>query len=443
MAECKCEAKAGFESINYKRRIGDNTKLMSARERRHDDHLKSRMWLRTPLLLNSDPTVPVSYPAAGLCCQPSKQISMPMSITRTLASVKIVIVSQFGSISIGQGGQPKQRMVLEGSSTLVNKKLKKLVYKNKMYDSIAYFDTVTLWLQGFATVQFQIKIEKEKLEVLQATDDTTAPGEVNELVTIVVKTFIRYPCLIRLVQSIRANYPFITIIIADDSPDDQVPRDNDEFNSVRHDKHVKYIKLPERAGWNAGRAVLLSQVTTEYFVSCDDDFEFGKKTNLVKMLEIIKRTGFDIVGGGVGQPKLSEWANDGRWSIEKGKSGDCVSRRSGFYGSLKSYPDCHVVDVISNFFIGRTLTAGSIRFDPLFTQIAHREYFLDATGQLRIAVCPSNWVKHDNGVGCNGRQEDYQNVRKPPGNELIVLKNKINELWYQRNYLKCFVDHNI
>ena len=132
--------------------------------------------------------------------------------------------------------------------------------------------------------------------------------------------------------------------------------------------------------------MLLSQVTTEYFVSCDDDFEFGKMTNLVKMLEIIKRTGFDIVGGGVGQPKLSEWANDARWSIEKGKSGHCVSRRSGFYGSLKSYPDCHVVDVISNFFIGRTLTAGSIRFDPLFTQIAHREYFLDATGQLRIAV---------------------------------------------------------
>jgi len=36
--------------------------------------------------------------------------------------------------------------------------------------------------------------------------------------------------------------------------------------------------------------------------------------------------------------------------------------------------------------MARTLTAGTIRHDGLFKQIAHREYFLDAIGKLRIAV---------------------------------------------------------
>ena len=162
--------------------------------------------------------------------------------------------------------------------------------------------------------------------------------------------------------------------------------ENTYFNKIRNDQHVKYIKLPERAGWNAGRAVLLSQVTTEYFVSCDDDFKFNKNTDLAKMLEVIARTGFDIIGGGINQSKLTKWGSVGRFRIERGHSGHCVSRRPGFYGALGSYPDCQVGDIIQNFFIGRTLTAGSIRFDPLFTQIAHQEYFLDGTGQLRIAV---------------------------------------------------------
>ena len=166
-----------------------------------------------------------------------------------------------------------------------------------------------------------------------------------------------------------------------------MPSDNDEFNAIRDDdKHVKYFKLPEQTGWNAGRAVLVSQVTTEYFITCDDDFLFNKHTQVERFLDIIGKTGFDIIGGGVGRRTLNEWRKIARYDIQRGGSGHCVSRRDGFYGTLTNYPDCHVGDVIANFFIARTLTAGSIRFDPLFTQMAHREYFLDGTGQLRIAV---------------------------------------------------------
>ena len=53
---------------------------------------------------------------------------------------------------------------------------------------------------------------------------------------------------------------------------------------------------------------------------------------------------------------------------------------------LPGFKNCHAADIVQNFFIARTLTAGTIRFDGLFKQIAHREYFLDAIGKLRIAI---------------------------------------------------------
>ena len=47
---------------------------------------------------------------------------------------------------------------------------------------------------------------------------------------------------------------------------------------IQKDENIRYFKLPEDNGWNSGRAVLISQVQTEYFVTCDDDFVFKDTT---------------------------------------------------------------------------------------------------------------------------------------------------------------------
>ena len=49
---------------------------------------------------------------------------------------------------------------------------------------------------------------------------------------------------------------------------------------IQKDKNIRYFKLPEDNGWNSGRAVLISQVQTEYFVTCDDDFVFNSATRI-------------------------------------------------------------------------------------------------------------------------------------------------------------------
>ena len=60
--------------------------------------------------------------------------------------------------------------------------------------------------------------------------------------------------------------------------------------------------------------------------------------------------------------------------------------KSPLIRALPGYEKCQASDIILNFFIARTLTAGTIRMDGLFKQIAHREYFIDGIGKLRIAV---------------------------------------------------------
>ena len=36
-----------------------------------------------------------------------------------------------------------------------------------MFDSLSYYDTVTVWIQGFETVKIQVEVAREKLEILQ------------------------------------------------------------------------------------------------------------------------------------------------------------------------------------------------------------------------------------------------------------------------------------
>jgi len=63
-------------------------------------------------------------------------------------------------------------------------------------------------------------------------------------------------------------------------------RESEIVNELEKDKNIRYFKMPENNGWNSGRALLISQVQTEYFVSCDDDFYFHDKFNLETMLGI-------------------------------------------------------------------------------------------------------------------------------------------------------------
>ena len=140
-------------------------------------------------------------------------------------------MSKFGSFGLVDA-EYQRILVLHGNTHELNEKLANIWYKNLMFDTRAYKDLVTLWIKGFPTLHFEIEVKREQLELLQvrfhpfyhcyfiikARDTSLASGKVNEKISIIIKTYRRHNCLDRLVDSIRKYYPYISIIIADDSP---------------------------------------------------------------------------------------------------------------------------------------------------------------------------------------------------------------------------------
>ena len=73
--------------------------------------------------------------------------------------------------------------------------------------------------------------------------------------------------------------------------------------------------------------------------------------------------------------------------ISYDKNGYCFDRKGGRKIPLNGFEnDCHVADIVANFYLARTAKAGSVRMDPMFDQKGHREWFIDSIGKLRIAM---------------------------------------------------------
>ena len=99
---------------------------------------------------------------------------------------------------------------------------------------------------------------------------------------------MRYKCLKKLLESISKYYSSVAVIIADDTPPELY-----EQISIKEFPNVKQFKIPAESGFFAGRALAISQVLTEYFITVDDDFIMTENTRLEDLLEIIDESGYD------------------------------------------------------------------------------------------------------------------------------------------------------
>lgn len=112
-------------------------------------------------------------------------------------------------------------------------------------------------------------------------------------ITIAIKTFNRRKALIRLLKSIVYYYPDVQIIVVDDSR-----KNNEQYINKRIDsKNIKYIHTEYDIGLSSGRNILLNNITTKYFVLCDDDFIFDKRTNLILAKQMLETNHLDLLGG--------------------------------------------------------------------------------------------------------------------------------------------------
>ena len=164
-------------------------------------------------------------------------------------------------------------------------------------------------------------------------------------------------------------------------------------------------------------------VETEYFYWLDDDFDVQHPDVFSELFRIIEASGFDIVGGVTQQPGINEWLSYGSFNLDFSNDGVCFNEFQGQYGFLPGFEKegCVVQDLAANFFIGRTLAASTIRFDPQFKRTGHTQWFLDAYTTLRIAVCPNIVIINDNQccVDNDIKCETYKRTK----NRLIIVYN--------------------
>lgn len=112
-------------------------------------------------------------------------------------------------------------------------------------------------------------------------------------VSILIKTLEREAHLVQLLESIQQFGFQGPIFIADDS---FVPY-GDRIIQFFPKLNLTYLKLPYDSGTAIGRNRMLELVDTTYFLLCDDDFVFDRRTRIPIMKRLMIKNDLDILGG--------------------------------------------------------------------------------------------------------------------------------------------------
>ncbi|KAL2100570.1 hypothetical protein ACEWY4_002331 [Coilia grayii] len=375
-------------------------------------------------MLISPPNSPLQYPSHGFTVHPLKKTLVPgvsVYCRSFLDNTLFVSLHAFHGMLTVEKVAPGQDVHRQNQSSLsivatnltaLNDLLAQVTYSSAVY-LLKTEDLVHFTFEDHEAI-FPVTIERPSIPVLYDLG-----ADINSQVTIVTKTFLRYRELKVLIQTIRAKYPDIRIIIADDSLKTE--------NVVGH--NVDQYLMPPAKGWFAGRNLAISQVTTKYFLWVDDDFLFLNETNLEMFVEIMESVPkLDVLGGSVvgGRFYFTLEHEDG----EPGGDGGCLSRQmNGHYGTLPGFQDCVLVDGVVNFFLGRTDAVRRVGFDPMLQRVAHSEFFMDGLGRLLVASCAGLVIGHQ-----KPRSNTAYGKFRHPGKSDVVHKLRLH---YFKNHLKC------
>lgn len=238
-----------------------------------------------------------------------------------------------------------------------------------------------------------------------------------EEVTIIIKTFERPKALRKLLLSINKYYSKekISILIADDS------RETFEIDfKTKHD--ITIYKLPFDSGVSSGRNFLLEKVSTEYFITLDDDFLFCAKTKIEDFINTLKiHKEIDLAAGIVFDFPKHWWQKMKKRNISRTVSiSDDVLRRSktpaGLIGDLK------IFNFLPQFFIAKTDKIKNIRWNDYLKTVEHTAFFLDCAKNGIISVeVPSVIVYHDH---LSQRNKFYKKFRNDRVNDYIAYLHR-------------------
>jgi glycosyltransferase involved in cell wall biosynthesis len=192
----------------------------------------------------------------------------------------------------------------------------------------------------------------------------TPAHDVDDRLTIVIKTFERPFTVRRLVASIRRMYPSIPIIVVDDS------------REPRALPGVETIVLPFDQGVSIGRQAGLDRVRTPYVMMLDDDFVFFHATRLGRALGKLERQPrIDLVGGQLIDLPYLRFREPPLGRIFPTSAVPREPIRS-------TIGDLLVCDKVSNFYIARTDAVRRVGWTPQLRRVDHADFFTRALGVI-------------------------------------------------------------
>ncbi|XP_070553778.1 beta-1,4 N-acetylgalactosaminyltransferase 1-like [Ptychodera flava] len=269
-----------------------------------------------------------------------------------------------------------------------NEVLSEVRYRSTIYNVQSREIIDITWMSYNVSIHLHIKRPERPFLY-----DQGESRDINAKVTVVTKTFERYPAVKRLISSVHNFYPNITILVADDS----------EFPEKIRVTNVKQYIMPFAEGWFAGRNLVVSQVRTKYFLWVDDDFVFTNGTRLETFVEKFEHPNVtvDYIGGTFGDEfgkanQISNCYGCRRLEYQPGdEEGDCLAiRKWKHYHQVAEFPQCFWADGTDNFFMARTSSVRKVGFDPFFERVGHFEYFIDSLGTMRMMGCTDVNIMH-------------------------------------------------
>jgi GT2 family glycosyltransferase len=214
--------------------------------------------------------------------------------------------------------------------------------------------------------------------------------------TAIIKTFQRPECLHRLISSIKKYYPELHVLVGDDGYEPSPCTG------------VGYIRLPVDIGVSAGRAAILKEVKTPYFLLLDDDVEFYRRTTIEDLIRFVDQGHLDLAAGTCMKIKRKRF-----YTRKKPQPGhglfdfrdNQLRLVRGNHGQGDGYELC---DITHNFYAARVDAVYSMgAWDPELRQNEHTEFFVRAQRHgLRVGCCDSVVIKH-----WNDRPKEYCKFR--------------------------------
>jgi hypothetical protein len=207
-------------------------------------------------------------------------------------------------------------------------------------------------------------------------------GEWSRNFTFIATVFERPLCIVQLLESIRAYYPTVPILICDMSRE---PLFN---NQQEIHPGITWLTLPFENGHTVGlgRNHLLEHVNTPMFFLCDDDHVINRNTDIKPMHDFLQYSQYDIIGGCQGK-------DDYGTAVFESDNDVVIQHFYRYHTELeKGIVSC---DRISNTFLARTDAVRKIGWEERVFANEHAEFFLRASREtLKIAQMADTYVDH-------------------------------------------------